>query len=165
MAEETEDSARSVPRTILYSTYINALLGFLLIIALMFTWGDMAEITDSTYGWRFLTIFYNTTGSKAATKAMTMLIVLPTIGSVIACVATASRQTWAFARDTDVPFSATVSRVSKTLFVCVEDSADRINAKSASPLNAIFVSLIVCVLLSFVNIAPATEGLPKIKNP
>jgi hypothetical protein len=112
MAEETEDSARSIPRTIMYSTYINAFLGFLMVITLMFTWGDMADIADSAYGWPFLTIFYNTTGSKAATIAMAMLIIFPLTGSVIACVATASRQTWAFARDNGVPFSATVSHVS-----------------------------------------------------
>lgn len=112
MAEETEDSARSVPRTILYSTYINALLGFLLIITLMFTWGNMAEIADSAYGWPFLIIFYKTTGSKAATIATTMLIILPMTGSVIACVANSSRQTWAFAGDNGVPLSATVSHAS-----------------------------------------------------
>jgi hypothetical protein len=44
-----------------------------------------------------------------------MLIIVPLTGSVIACVATASRQTWAFARDNGVPFSATVSRVSAPL--------------------------------------------------
>jgi hypothetical protein len=115
MAEETEDSARSIPRTIMYSTYINAFLGFLMVITLMYTWGDMADIADSAYGWPFLTIFYNTTGSKAATIAMTMLIIFPLTGSVIACVATASRQTWAFAGDNGVPFSATVSRVSAPL--------------------------------------------------
>jgi amino acid transporter len=56
-------------------------------------------------------VFYNATGSIAATIAMTMLIILPLTGSVIACVATASRQTWAFARDNGVPFSATVRHV------------------------------------------------------
>jgi amino acid transporter len=119
MAEETEDSARSIPRTIMYSTYINAFLGFLMVITLMFTWGDMADIADSAYGWPFLTIFYNTTGSKAATIAMTMLIIFPMTGSVIACVATASRQTWAFARDNGVPFSATVSHVSTKFPSCI----------------------------------------------
>lgn len=111
MAEETEDSARSIPRTIMYSTYINAFLGFLMAITLIFTWGDMEEISNSLYGTPFLTVFYTATGSKAATIAMTMLVILPLTGSVIACVATASRQTWAFARDNGVPFSATVRHV------------------------------------------------------
>jgi amino acid transporter len=118
MAEETEDSARSIPRTIMYSTYINAFLGFLMVITLIFTWGDMAEISDSLYGWPFLTVFYNATGSKAATIAMTMLVLFPLTGSVIACVATASRQTWAFARDNGVPFSATVRHVRKRHHQC-----------------------------------------------
>lgn len=115
MAEETQDSSRSIPRTIMYSTYINAFLGFLMAITLIFTWGDMEEISNSLYGTPFLTVFYTATGSKAATIAMTMLVILPLTGSVIACVATASRQTWAFARDNGVPFSATVRHVRITL--------------------------------------------------
>ena len=42
---------------------------------------------------------------------MSLLLMLPLTGSVIACVATASRQIWAFARDNGVPFSATVRHV------------------------------------------------------
>lgn len=125
MAEETEDSARSIPRTIMYSTYINAFLGFLMVITLIYTWGNMADIADSAYGWPFLTIFYNTTGNKAATIAMTMLIVLPLTGSVIACVATASRQIWAFARDNGVPFSATVSHVSIPVLHAMNHSTNK----------------------------------------
>lgn len=112
MSEGVQHSAKSIPRSIMFSTYINAFLGFIMAVTLIFTWGDMAEIADSAYGWPFLSIFYNATGSAAATTAMTMLIILPLTGSVIACVATASRQTWAFARDGGVPFSATVRHVS-----------------------------------------------------
>ena len=99
----------------MYSTYINAFLGFPMAITLIFTWGDMEEISNSLYGTPFLTVFYTATGSKAASIAMTMIVILPLTGSVIACVATASRQTWAFARDNGVPFSATVRHVRITL--------------------------------------------------
>lgn len=112
MSEEVQHSAKSIPRSIMFSTCVNAFLGFIMTVTLIFTWGDMAEIADYAYGWPFLSIFYNATGSAAATIAMTMLIILPLTGSIIACVATASRQTWAFARDGGVPFSATVRHVS-----------------------------------------------------
>lgn len=112
MSEEVAHSAKSIPQSIMFSTYINAFLGFLMVITLIFTWGDMAEIADSPYGWPFLSVFYNATSSAAATIGMTMLIILPLTGSVIACVATASRQIWAFARDNGVSFSGFVRHVS-----------------------------------------------------
>jgi amino acid transporter len=83
-----------------------------------------------------------------------LFILLPLTGSVVACVATASRQAWAFARDNGVPFSATARHVS-IRSLSHGNSADttaQINPKSAIPLNAIIISLVVCVLLSLINI-------------
>ncbi|OQO11771.1 hypothetical protein B0A48_03498 [Cryoendolithus antarcticus] len=137
MSEETTDAARSMPRSIMWSTYLNIGMGFLMIITLIFTMGDQDEILASPTGWPFIQVFYNTTRSVAGTDIMCLLLIFPLTGSVIACVATASRQIWAFARDGGVPFSATVRHV---------------YAKSAIPINAIVISLIVCVLLSLINI-------------
>ena len=83
-----------------------------MIITLIFCWGDQAEIGAAPYGFAFLSVFYNTTGSKPATIVLTLLVILPLTGSVTACVATASRQIWAFARDNGVPLSGWVRHVS-----------------------------------------------------
>ncbi|TKA63262.1 hypothetical protein B0A55_09621 [Friedmanniomyces simplex] len=107
------------------------------VVTLIFTLGDLDEIATSATGWPFLQVFYNTTKSYAGTDVMSLLLILPLTGSVIACVATASRQIWAFARDNGVPFSATVRHI---------------YPKSSIPLNAILISLIVCVLLTLINL-------------
>ncbi len=73
--------------------------------------GDLTVIAATPTGWPFLQVFFNATQSYAGTSVMSLLLILPLTGSVIACVATASRQIWAFARDNGVPFSATVRHV------------------------------------------------------
>ncbi|KAK4966431.1 hypothetical protein LTR42_011594 [Elasticomyces elasticus] len=108
-----------------------------IVVTLIFTLGDLDDLVASPTGWPFLQLFYNTTKSYAGTDVMALLLILPLTGSVIACVATASRQIWAFARDNGVPFSSTIAHISP---------------KSSIPLNAIFISLIVCVLLSLIEI-------------
>jgi len=96
----------------MWSQYANASLGFIIIVTLIFTMGDLDEISTTTTGFPFLAVFFNATHSYAGTSVMSLLLILPLTGSVIACVATASRQIWAFARDNGVPFSNFVRHVS-----------------------------------------------------
>ena len=111
-AEETSDASRAMPRSIMWSTYANAFLGFIMVITLIFTMGDLEKIAETATGYPFIQVFYNATGSKAGTSVMTLCIILPLTGSVIACIATASRQIWSFARDQGIPFSGTIRHVS-----------------------------------------------------
>jgi amino acid transporter len=87
------------------SVTVNAVLGFIMLVTLCFTLGDVNDILSSATGYPFIQIFYNTTGSYAATNALTAILVLTLTASTITEVATASRQLWSFARDKGVPFS------------------------------------------------------------
>jgi amino acid transporter len=111
IAEEIQGASRALPRPAMWSTYLNASLGFIMIITPMFTWGNLDEIAASVTGYHFIQLFYNTTKSYAATDIITLVIILPLTGSVVSCVATASRQIWAFARDNAVPGSGFVRHV------------------------------------------------------
>lgn len=99
----------------MWSTYLNGLLGVIMGITLMFTLGDLDELATTPTGYPFIQLFYNVTNSHVGTTLMTVIIILPLTGSVIACVATASRQIWSFARDQGVPFSNFVRQVSAKL--------------------------------------------------
>ena len=90
---------------------INAVLGFVMLITLCFTLGDVEEILKSPTGYPFIQIFYNTTKSLAATDALVTILVITLTASTISEVATASRQLWSFARDGGVPFSKTLAYV------------------------------------------------------
>ncbi len=112
LAEETRNAAISLPRTIMWSSALNAVLGFAMVITIVFTWGDMDEIRQTPTLYPFIQVFYNTTQSIAGTSVMTVIVMLMVFASTIAVTATASRQIWSFARDYGVPFPGVVSRVS-----------------------------------------------------
>jgi len=95
----------------MWSTYFNWVLGFIMVITLIFTWGDMEQIAKSPTGYPFMAVFMNTTHSKAGTTVLTLMMILPLTGAVAACMATASRQIWAFARDNGVPYSNVIRHV------------------------------------------------------
>lgn len=94
------------------SFILNVVLGLVMIITLMFTWGDMTKIASTDTGYPFLQIFYDTTHSLGGTNGMTCLLIIPLTASCMAVVATASRQIWAFSRDNGVPFSPLIAKVS-----------------------------------------------------
>ncbi|KAK5743951.1 hypothetical protein LTR17_002289 [Elasticomyces elasticus] len=110
-------------------------------VTMMFTLGDLDEIVQTPTGYPFIQVFYNTTNSHVGTTLMTVVIILPLVGSVIACVATASRQIWSFARDQGVPWSGVIGYVPPTWSI---------------PINAIMVSLGICTVLALINIGSAT---------
>ncbi|KAK0925344.1 hypothetical protein LTR57_004995 [Friedmanniomyces endolithicus] len=140
MSEETKDATRAMPRSIMWAAYVNGFLGIIMAITMMFTLGDLDEILQTPTGYPFIQVFFNATNSNVGTTLMTVIMILPLVGSVIACVATASRQIWSFARDEGVPFSATVAYVSPRWSI---------------PINAILVSLVICILLALINIGSA----------
>ncbi|KAK3723780.1 hypothetical protein LTR37_001661 [Vermiconidia calcicola] len=141
MSEETSDASWAMPRSIMWATYINASLGFLMVITLIFTMGDLVELSKTATGFPFVQLFYNATESYAGATVLTVITMLPLWGSCIACIATASRQIWAFARDSGVPFSNVVRQI---------------YPRWSIPLNAIIISLFVCIGLSMINIASVT---------
>ena len=102
----------------MWSTYVNGFLGAIMAITMMFTLGDLNEILETPTGYPFIQVFFNVTKSHVGTTLMTIIILLPLTGSVIACVATASRQIWSFARDQGVPFSRAVQYVSASILQC-----------------------------------------------
>ncbi|KAL4988635.1 amino acid/polyamine transporter I [Aspergillus falconensis] len=137
MSEEIKDASRTLPKAMMSAVGVNAVLGFIMIITLCFTLGDVDNILESPTGFPFIQIFYNTTQSYAATNSMTAILVVTLTASTITEVATASRQLWSFARDKGLPFS--------TFFAYVTPGWN-------IPLNSVLVSLVVTILLSLINI-------------
>ncbi len=86
-----------------------------MVITLIFIWGDIEEVAATPTGLPFVQIFFNITQSFAGTTIMAVIVITALFSSLIAVVATASRQIWSFARDNGIPFSAVVARVSHLL--------------------------------------------------
>jgi choline transport protein len=113
MSEEIRDASRIVPRSMIATAVLNGILGLVMTITYCFCITDLAAVLASPTGYPFIAVFYNATGSKGATTAMTLIIVILLIAAGVSILATASRQAFAFARDEGMPFPRVWSKVVK----------------------------------------------------
>lgn len=137
LSEELRDAAITLPRTMIFSTFANGLLGWIMIISFCFCLGDLTAAISTPTGYAFIEVFYNATGSYAGANAMCALVIFMSIFCNLSIVATASRQLFSFARDQGVPFSKWLAYVPPRWDV---------------PLPAILFSFVVSCLLSLINI-------------
>jgi choline transport protein len=59
LAEEVADAARTIPRVITMSMILNGLVGFVMMVTLLFCLGDVSSVLDSTTGFPFIQIFHS----------------------------------------------------------------------------------------------------------
>lgn len=97
----------------IFTVLINGAVGLASYIVILFCIGNAEEGFKSPTGWPFVQIFYNATQSKAGATAMTSIIITMYICAIFGYMASASRQTWAFARDNGLPLSSYLARVSQ----------------------------------------------------
>lgn len=116
---------------------INGGLGFIMLITLLYNMGNMVHVLNPTSGFSFIPAVHHATGSVAATNGVAAIILIMEVCSAIGILATASRQTFAFARDNALPFSNILANVNK---------------RTQIPVVAVLVSTIITVLLSLINI-------------
>lgn len=114
-AEEVEDAGRTLPASMMWSVYLNGLMGFIMAITICFCPGDFSGIVDTPTRYPFIQLFYNVTKSHAATNTMVTIMIITLTACGVSEVATASRQLWSFARDKGIPFSDWFAYVSLSL--------------------------------------------------
>lgn len=112
MSEEIQGASVNVPRAIIGSIAINGALGFGMLLAVLFTLGDVKAVLGTDYIYPFIQIFLQSNNSSGGTTAMTAVILALTFLSTIGLVATSSRMTWSFARDRGLPGWRYLSKVS-----------------------------------------------------
>lgn len=112
MCEEIKDASTVVPQSLLISIGVNGVLGFGMLLAVLFCIGNIDNALDTPTKFPFIEIFAQATGSNGGATGMTTLILVLTTFCNVAVVAAASRMMWAFARDKGLPFSGILSRVS-----------------------------------------------------
>jgi choline transport protein len=111
MAEEIEHAALNIPRAIFTSMTMNGLLGFAMMLTILFCLGDVTSVLGTATGFPFIQIFYNGVGSIAGATAMAAVVLSLTWACAIGITTTASRMTWSFARDRGTPFSDLLMKV------------------------------------------------------
>ncbi|KAK3632986.1 hypothetical protein LTR56_016034 [Elasticomyces elasticus] len=144
LAEEVHNPKVVIPRAMIGTILISGLLGFGMIIALLFSMGDPAALLESPVslaGYSFIQIYYNAVQSLPATNAMTAVSLVVVIMANFGLQAGCSRTVWAFARDKGLPVSSYLEHVSP---------------RSQIPFRAIMLSVAIQSLLGLINIGSST---------
>ena len=112
MSEEIKKATTNVPMSMVTSIFINGLLAFGMLIAVLFYLGDFSPESQSPTGFPFIAILANGTRSNGAATTMVSIIVVLEFCSSVAALAAASRMMWSFARDHGLPGWRVLSQVS-----------------------------------------------------
>ena len=117
MSEELKDASKQIPRTMVWTTFINGALGWVLIITFCMTLGDLNSVIDTPTGQPYIQVFFNATQSYVGATVLSALVIFMAMFCNLSIVATASRQLFAFARDQGVPFASWLAYVRILLFL------------------------------------------------
>ena len=137
MSEEVQNAAVIVPRSMVTAMSISGILTIAFSIALLFSIGDLKSTLTAPSGFPIIQVLYVATQSKAVTTVMCSALVLTLVFATFGTLASASRLTWAFARDNGFPFPRYFAHVSKYYFI---------------PVRAIMLITIVAMLLGLINL-------------
>lgn len=91
----------------------NGLLGFTMMLTVLFCIGDLETVLGTNTGFPFIQVFHDSVGSVAGATTMVAVVLALTWACAIGITTTASRMTWSFARDRGTPFSRILSRVER----------------------------------------------------
>lgn len=96
----------------LISILLNGVLGFGMLVGVLFCIGNLDDALDTPTGYPFMEIFLQGIGSRKGSAAMISIIIILGVCATIALLASSSRLTWSFARDRGLPGWQYLSRVS-----------------------------------------------------
>lgn len=136
MAEEIRNANVVIPWCMVCTTLLNGILGFAIVIAVLFVTVDIEGVLASPtglLGFPFMQIFYDTTGSLPGASVMVCIIIVMMICAAIAFLATSSRIVFAFGRDKGLPFWQTMSTVSRFLAAGCVSEHDRKRSYRSKP--------------------------------
>lgn len=112
LSEELYNAAWTLPRAMVATATANYVMGFVMVLTIMFTIGsDVNAVLETPLGVPWVQIVYNATNSYGAAMTFACLVGLLFTCCLINNVTTASRQLWSFARDGGIPFCRFFAKV------------------------------------------------------
>lgn len=137
MAEEVKDASKTIPWAMVSTLVLNGLTGLVMAITFAYCLGPIEAALMPEYNFALIGTFFNATQSRAGATVMTCIVTTLALCSAISNVATASRQMYAFARDSGLPFKGFLSYVRPGWDI---------------PLNSVIVCFCCTALLSLINL-------------
>jgi amino acid transporter len=139
-AQEIPNAAIEGPKIMIYCVAIGLCTGFIFLMCLLFTAGNISDVIESRYG-PLGQIILNATGSYPGTVCLLIFPLVCMLFATTSIMTTSSRMTYAFARDGGLPFSKFFARVHKKLDV---------------PLEALGLTVLVVVIFGLILIGSSS---------
>lgn len=134
IAEEINNASLVLPRVMWWSYILNTVLGIIALITMLFCIGTLEAAIESESP--YLQLVLNT-GSSALAYVLLIILFLLIYSGNITCLATASREVFAFARDKGFPLSRWWSKMNKRRHV---------------PDNAVYFTSVVSGIICLINL-------------
>lgn len=136
MCEEVQNPEREVPRAMTLSVVASGITGVVFLLPILFVMPDITPLLEIANGGQPIgMLFRNATSSSAAGLALLLLIIGINLFACIGALATASRCTYALARDKAIPGYKYWKQV---------------DTRFGIPLNALILSVTVVALLGLI---------------
>ncbi|KJK65787.1 amino acid permease GABA permease [Aspergillus parasiticus SU-1] len=137
MSEEIENAGVTVPKSMILSFVLNIPFAIGSVLTYLFIMPDVQDALDSPTGLPFISVFSEATKNAVGASILVVVILLLFFMITISCMASASRQTFAFARDNGLPFSNWLGAVHPTLHI---------------PVNSVILTCAFSIIMFLINI-------------
>jgi len=134
MSEEVRKARHAVPRAMFWTIVLNGVLAYAIVLVLLFCLGDLSAALDAPFP--IIEICTQATGSLPAATAMVCGLLVISVAVTLGSIASASRLTWAWARDGGLP--AWFSYISP---------------RHRVPVRSVWLPILVVMCLACLNIA------------
>ena len=134
MSEEVRKARHAVPRAMFWTIALNGVLAYAIILVILFCMGDLSDALNAPFP--IIEICYQATGSMKAATAMVSGLLVISVAVTLGSIASASRLTWAWARDGGLP--AWFSQISP---------------RHRVPVRSIWLPIFIVMCLACLNIA------------
>lgn len=141
------------------SVVLNGILGFSMILGVLFCIGDIDSALSTSTGYPFMEIFLQATNSVAGSAAMAAIITVLALCATVGLLASTSRMFWSFSRDRGLPGWRTL----QTVFSTTQPSKSRstnnllqVNVRTSVPIWSVAATTVISCLLALINIGSVT---------
>lgn len=151
MSEEVRKAKHAVPRAIFWTIAINAVMGYAMVVVILFTMGSLDDVLNSTYP--VMAVLVNATGSIPSSTAMSCGLLIISLSVNLASIASVSRLTWAWARDGGLPQYFAYVCITDSLFITPFLIFLQVSPRYRVPVRALWLPVFITMILACLNIA------------
>lgn len=141
MAEEMPNPSRQVPQVMVLSALLSAISGLIMLLVYMFCITDPASLLAPVGGQPIAQLMVDSFNSLPLTIIGVLIFIICFLFASTALMTTFSRVLWSFSRESGMPFSGMMSRVS---------------SESLIPVNAVLFGFLACVLIGLLELGSST---------